>query len=160
MEYLQLTKKLLEHYKLLGEKAMEQVNVEELFWQYNEESNSIASLVTHIYGNIQSRWTDFLTTDGEKPWRQRDEEFVNNITDRNDLMTKWEDGWSLLFHTLDTLQEEDLKREVYIRDESHSVMEAINRAVAHYCYHIGQIVYVAKIICDNKWHTLSIPRKK
>lgn len=160
MDFLQLTIKLLEQYKSLGEKAMEQLNDDDLFWQYNEESNSIATLVKHIYGNIQSRWTDFLTTDGEKPWRQRDEEFINNSTDRTDLMAKWENGWILLFQTLNTLQEKDLKREVYIRDESHSVMEAINIAVAHYCYHIGQIVYVAKIIRDDKWHALSIPRKK
>ena len=160
MEYLQLTKKLLEHYKSLGEKAMEQLNDEALFWQYNEESNSVATLVKHIYGNIQSRWTDFLTTDGEKPWRQRDEEFVNLLVDRTVLMSKWEDGWSFLFNTLDSLCEDDLTREVYIRSESHTVMEAINRAMAHYIYHIGQIVYVAKIICDDQWHTLSIPRKK
>ena len=115
-------------------------------------------IVKHLWGNMLSRWTDFLTSDGEKQWRQRDAEFENNIATREELLSKWNEGWDCLFKTLDSLTTEDLDKEIYIRNEGHSVVEAINRQLAHYPYHIGQIVFIGKMVCDNNWTSLSIPR--
>lgn len=157
-DYLNSVKKQFEYYKMLGEKTFEQLSDEQLFEQYNEDSNSIAIIVKHLQGNMLSRWTDFLTTDGEKEWRQRDEEFENDIADRKDLLKKWNDGWACLFHALNSLTETDLDKEVFIRNQGHSVVEAINRQLAHYPYHIGQIVFIGKMFCTKKWMSLSIPR--
>lgn len=158
--YLESAKKQFEYYKSLGEKTFAQLNDEQLFWQYNPESNSVATIVKHLWGNMLSRWTDFLTTDGEKEWRQRDAEFENEITSRSEMMDKWNEGWKCFFSALDGLSENDLTKEVFIRKEKHSVVEAINRQLAHYPYHIGQIVYIGKMMCNEKWNSLSIPRKR
>ena len=157
-DYLESTIKQFEYYKLLGEKAMEQLPKEKLFWQYNEESNSIATIVKHLSGNMLSRWTDLLTTDGEKEWRNRDAEFENDIQSREELLTIWNDGWQCLLNSLRQLTADDLEKIVYIRNQGHTVMEAINRQLAHYPYHIGQIVYLAKMISGTGWKSLSIPK--
>ncbi|MDT0644814.1 DUF1572 domain-containing protein [Zunongwangia sp. F363] len=158
--YLTSAVKQFEYYKMLGEKAMAQLPDDALFWQYNGESNSIAVIVKHLAGNMLSRFTDFLTADGEKGWRNRDAEFVNNFTNREELLNYWNKGWECLFTTLANLQEEQLEDLVYIRNEGHTIVEALNRQLAHYPYHIGQIIYIAKMVRDDKWESLSIPRNK
>lgn len=158
--YLNSVKKQFEYYKMLGEKAMEQLEEEQLFWQYNDESNSIAVIVNHITGNMLSRFTDFLTTDGEKPWRNRDAEFNNPFSSKEELMNRWKQGWECIIQVLEQLTEADLERVVYIRNDGHSVVEAINRQLAHYPYHIGQMVFIAKMIKNDQWQTLSIARNK
>ncbi len=145
---------------MLGEKAMEQLQEEQLFWQYNEESNSIVVLVNHITGNMLSRFTDFLTTDGEKSWRNRDAEFTNQFSSKEELMNRWNEGWECLLKTLEQLSDTDLERVVYIRNDGHTVVEAINRQLAHYPYHIGQMVFIAKMLKNEDWQTLSIARNK
>jgi len=156
--YLNSVKKQFEYYKLLGEKTFAQVADEKLFWKYNEESNSIAAIVKHLWGNMLSRWTDFLTTDGEKEWRKRDAEFENDITTRKELIDKWNEGWNCFFNALNTLADDDLQKEIYIRNEGHTLLEAINRQLAHYPYHVGQIVFIGKMVADNNWASLSIPK--
>ena len=146
-------------YKSLGEKAIAQIEDEKLFWQYNNDSNSIANIVKHLSGNMISRWTDFLTTDGEKEWRNRDGEFENDIKTRAEVIAIWDKGWDRLFKTLSELNPEDLEKIIYIRNEAHTVMEAINRQLAHYPYHVGQIVYIAKMAKNSDWESLSIPKK-
>ena len=158
--YLESIKKQFEYYKMLGNKTIEQLPENKLFWQYNDESNSISIIVKHLSGNMLSRWTDFLTSDGEKEWRQRDAEFENDITTRSELLEKWNEGWNCIFHAIKPLSENDLSKEIFIRNQGHSVTEAINRQLAHYPYHIGQIVFVAKMIANEKWESLSIPRNK
>jgi hypothetical protein len=145
---------------MLGEKAMEQLTEEQLFWQYNEESNSIAILVNHIAGNMLSRFTDFLTTDGEKGWRNRDSEFTNSFLNKTEMMNYWNKGWECLLTTLEQLSEKDLEKIIYIRNDGHTVVEAINRQLAHYPYHIGQMVFIAKMLKNEAWNTLSIARNK
>lgn len=157
-DYLNSVKKQFEYYKLLGEKTFAQLSDEQLFEQYNEECNSISTLVKHLWGNMLSRWTDFLTTDGEKEWRKRDTEFENDIADRTELLAKWNEGWTCLFEALNSLSENDLTKEVFIRNQGHSVVEAINRQLAHYSYHIGQIVFIGKMSLNDKWTSLSIPK--
>jgi len=157
-DYLGSIKKQLEYYKMLGEKAMAQIPEEKLCWQYNPESNSIASIVTHLWGNMLSRWTNFLTTDGEKEWRNRDVEFDNDLQSKEELMAKWNDGWKCLFNAIEPLTTSDLDKEIFIRNMGHSVLEGINRQLAHYAYHIGQMVFIAKMICDDQWKSLSIPK--
>ncbi len=158
--YLNSVKKQFEYYKMLGEKAMEQLEENQLFWQYNDESNSIAVIINHITGNMLSRFTDFLTTDGEKPWRNRDAEFNNPFNSKEELMNRWKQGWECLIQVLEQLTEADMERVVYIRNDGHSVVEAINRQLAHYPYHIGQMVFIAKMIKNDQWQTLSIARNK
>ncbi|KGO80798.1 hypothetical protein Q763_09690 [Flavobacterium beibuense F44-8] len=158
--YLESIKKQFLYYKMLGEKAMEQLTEEQLFWQYNEESNSIAILVNHIAGNMLSRFTDFLTTDGEKGWRNRDSEFTNSFLNKTEMMNYWNKGWECLLTTLEQLSEKDLEKIVYIRNDGHTVVEAINRQLAHYPYHIGQMVFIAKMLKNEAWNTLSIARNK
>ncbi|MBS1587626.1 MAG: DUF1572 domain-containing protein [Bacteroidetes bacterium] len=158
LNYLGSAKRQFLYYKQLGEGAMVQVQDDDLFRQLNEESNSIATIVKHMRGNMLSRWTDFLTTDGEKPWRQRDGEFENDWNSRELLMAKWEEGWKCLFDALDSLTDADLSKIIYIRNEGHTVLEAINRQLAHYPYHVGQIVYLAKMFRNEGWKSLSIPR--
>lgn len=149
-------------YKKLAEKAIAQASDEELFLTLDEEANSIAHIVKHISGNMISRWTDFLTTDGEKPDRERDMEFVitPEMKDREVLMQQWERGWRCLFDALEPLRPEDFDRSVLIRGEAHSVIEAVNRQLTHYAYHIGQIVFLAKHFRSAGWQSLSIPRNK
>jgi hypothetical protein len=157
-DYLDSVKKQFEYYKMLGEKTFSQLTDEQLFWQYNTESNSIGTIVKHLHGNMLSRWTDFLTTDGEKEWRNRDEEFDNDIKTRTELLEKWTEGWACLFNALNSVAEQDLQKEIYIRNQGHTITEAINRQLAHYPYHIGQIVFIGKMVCDENWVSLSIPR--
>ncbi|MFD2035294.1 DUF1572 domain-containing protein [Belliella marina] len=159
-DYLESVKKQFEYYKMLGEKIFAQLSDEQLFLQLNEESNSISTIVKHLSGNMLSRWTDFLTTDGEKEWRKRDGEFENDIKTRTELVSKWNEGWTCLFDTIKSLTENDLTKKVYIRNERHSVVDAINRQLAHYPYHIGQIVFIGKILLNDKWESLSIPKGK
>lgn len=158
--YLGSIKKQFLYYKMLGEKAMEQLQEEQLFWQYSEESNSIAILVNHIAGNMLSRFTDFLTTDGEKPWRNRDAEFTNPFQNKAELIAHWNKGWDCLMNVLNQLTEADLEKLIYIRNDGHTVTEAINRQLAHYPYHIGQMVFIAKMQKNEDWQTLSIARNK
>lgn len=156
--YLDSVQKQFEFYKMLGEKTMLQLKEEQFFWQYNENSNSIGTIVKHLWGNMLSRWTNFLTTDGEKEFRDRDAEFENDIQSRAELMEKWEEGWTCLFNAIKDLKPEDLDKIVYIRNQGHTVTEAINRQLAHYPYHIGQIVFIGKMLTDKEWNSLSIPR--
>jgi len=164
---LQLTTSLLEdsltlfrYYKKLAEGAMAQVTDEELVRVLDGEMNSIAQIVKHMTGNMRSRWTDFLNTDGEKPDRNRDSEFVSPPPTRAELMAMWEAGWNCVWTALEPLTEADLARTVAIRGEPHSVMQAINRQLAHYPYHCGQIVMLAKHFRGEKWKSLSVPKNK
>lgn len=158
--YLNSVKKQFEYYKTLGEKTFEQIPEEKLFWQLNNESNSISMIVKHLNGNMLSRWTNFLTLDGEKEWRKRDEEFNNDIKTKTELLSKWDEGWNCLFEAINPLTKNDLDKKIYIRNMGHSVTEAINRQLAHYSYHIGQIVFIGKVIKNEKWNSLSIPKGK
>lgn len=159
-EYLRVSKVIFERYKNLGDKTFEQLTDEDLHFRTDEDSNSIAILVQHISGNLISRFTDFLTTDGEKPNRERDSEFEELALSKTKLLKRWENAWALFFSTLNTITENDLTKIVTIRDEPHSVIEAFERAAAHYAYHVGQIVMIAKQIKKSEWNTLSIPKKK
>jgi hypothetical protein len=158
--YLESTGKQFRYYKSIGEKAIAQLEPEQLFTAPNEDSNSVAVIVQHLHGNMLSRWTDFLISDGEKPWRKRDEEFENILKDKDALMNAWNEGWKRLFDTLDALKPEDLSKIVYIRNEGCMIIDAINRQLAHYPYHVGQIVYVAKMLKKTSWDSLSIPKNK
>jgi hypothetical protein len=157
--YLKSTIRQFEYYKMLGDKTFAQLSDTALFWQHNEDSNSLATVVKHLSGNMRSRWTDFLTSDGEKEWRHREAEFDNDLQTREEVLRRWEEGWKVLLDTLHALKEEDLEKIVYIRNEGHTVLEAINRQLSHYPYHIGQIVYIGKL-CAEHWESLSIPRGK
>ena len=151
---------VLRQYKAMAERAMEQVTDEQLIATLDPESNSIATIVKHITGNMRSRWRDFLTSDGEKPDRDRDSEFDRPPATRVELMRIWEEGWQCMFSAIEPLTEADLARTVTIRGEPHSVMQAINRAIAHLASHIGQIVLLAKHYQSSQWKTLSIPRRR
>ena len=146
--------------KETAEKALDQLTEDKLFWVPNEESNSIAVIIKHMSGNMVSRWTDFLATDGEKPDRNCDQEFVEDIQSKEKVMELWELGWNTFFTALKSLKGDQLLKTIYIRNEPHSVIEAIERQMYHYSYHIGQIVYAAKILKADNWSTLTIPRKK
>lgn len=158
--YLEDAIRSFRSYKRLAERALEQVNDDEFFIQIDEESNSLALIVKHIAGNQRSRWRDFLTSDGEKPDRHRDTEFELIEDTRESLMAFWEAGWRTLFEALEGLTPEDLERTVTIRGEPHTVVEAINRQLTHYPYHIGQIVFLAKHLRASEWKTLSVPRNR
>ncbi len=158
--YLEDAVALFQYYKKLCEHAMEQVSDEELFAVLDEEANSIGVIVKHMAGNMRSRWTDFLTTDGEKPDRNRDSEFEDPPPTREALLAVWEDGWTRLFLALEPLTDADLGRAVTIRGEPHSVMQAVNRQLVHYACHIGQIMFLAKHFAGGRWQSLSIPRKR
>jgi hypothetical protein len=151
---------LLHFYKRLGDRAMAQTSDEALFASLDKESNSIAIIVKHLAGNMRSRWTDFLTSDGEKPDRDRDSEFEAPPKTREELLELWESGWRLAFDALAPLTDSDLSRTAFIRGEAHSVMQTIHRQVSHYAYHIGQIVYLAKHFAGPDWNALTIPRRK
>jgi hypothetical protein len=150
--------KLFTYYKSLGEKTFDQIPDKKLFWHYNEQSNSIAIIVKHLSGNMLSRWTDFLSSDGEKQWRRRDDEFENDLNTKEDLLMVWNKGWECLFDALNSLSEKDLNKTVYIRNMGQPVSEAINRQLAHYAYHVGQIVFIGKMIKNEAWQSLSIPK--
>ena len=158
--YLESIIKQFRYYKKLGEQAMDQLLPEQLFTTFNPDSNSIALIVKHLHGNMLSRWTDFLSTDGEKPWRNRDSEFELVGTDEKEVRQQWHAGWDCLFTTLQELPPAGLMKIIYIRNEGNTVIEAINRQLAHYSYHVGQIVYAAKILKQTTWTSLSIPRNK
>jgi hypothetical protein len=158
--YLEDSLTLFRFYRGLGEKAMAQVTDEQLVQVLDREMNSIALIVKHMAGNMRSRWTDFLTTDGEKPDRNRDSEFIDPPADRAAVMAMWEEGWRCVFSALEPLTDADLQRTVTIRGEAHSVMQAINRQIAHYAYHCGQIVLLAKHFRGDQWQSLSIPRNR
>ena len=158
--YIRDSLSLFRYYKSLAERAMEQVTDEQLFVTLDHESNSIAIIVKHMAGNMRSRWTDFLTSDGEKPNRDRDSEFVDPPATRNDLLAAWEEGWNRLFTAIEPLTDADLTRTITIRGEAHSVMQAINRQLAHYPHHVGQIVLLAKHFAGGHWQSLSVPRNQ
>src|SRR5580658_3037534 len=158
--YMEDSITIFRYYKKLAERAMEQVSDDQLFAVLDEESNSIAVIMKHMAGNMRSRWTDFLTSDGEKPGRDRDAEFCDPPPTRAALLELWEEGWQRILGTLESLSDADLGRTITIRSEAHSVMQAINRQVAHYSYHCGQIVFLAKHLGHDRWRTLSVPRRQ
>jgi hypothetical protein len=157
-DYIGSVKFQFNQYKKLAEKAMEQVPDEKINWQFNPETNSIATIVKHLSGNMLSRFTDFFTSDGEKEWRDRDGEFENELLTRAELLARWNKGWDCFSEVLNTLRPDDLSKTILIRNEKHTAMEAINRQLTHYAYHIGQIIFIAKMVCDNNWKSLTIPR--
>ena len=157
-EFLQSTVKRLNYYKELGDKTFAQLTDSDLHFQPNAENNSIAINIQHIAGNMLSRWTDLLTTDGEKEWRNRDAEFEEQNLSRQQLIDLWEKGWVCCLNSLASLTEDDLLKTIYIRNEGLQVVDAINRQLAHYPYHVGQIIYIARIIKNKSWQSLSIPK--
>jgi len=158
--YLAVARAALASQKSLAERAIAQVTDEQLHWQPGPESNSIATVMKHLAGNMLSRWQDILTTDGEKPTRKRDEEFIDEDLSRAELVALWERGWKRVFETLDTLSEGDLMRTITTRGKPHTLLEGIQGHVSHYGYHVGQIVYVARHLAGDNWKTLSIPKKR
>ena len=156
--YLESVRKQFKFYKNLGDQTFRQLTDEELFWTYNSESNSVAIIVKHLWGNMLSRWTDFLNSDGEKEWRNRDGEFKADIQDRAELLEKWESGWACLFAALDSVNPENFDQLIYIRNMGHTIPEAINRQLGHYAYHVGQIVFLGKMMRGSDWQSLSIPK--
>lgn len=150
--------KRFQYYKELGDKTLDQVSEEELHWIPSSESNSIALIIQHLYGNMKSRWTNFLTEDGEKPWRNRDQEFEPQTWTKTQALDFWNQGWACLLDTLAGLKKEDLQKTIYIRTEPLLVYDAILRQLAHYPYHVGQIVYVGRMIRNEQWKSLSIPK--
>ncbi len=157
-DYLNSVIKRFAYYRELGRRAIGQLEPQALFWRYNDASNSIAVIVGHLHGNMLSRWTNFLSEDGEKPWRNRDAEFEETIRSPEELLARWNEGWDCLMAALTQLTPADLKKRVTIRHEPHSVVEAINRQLTHYAYHVGQIVLIAKMIKGDAWRNLSIAR--
>ena len=158
--YLDSVRKQFLYYKALGEKTFDQLEPEQLFVSLNENTNSIAVIVKHLSGNMLSRWTDFLNSDGEKEWRNRDDEFEATIDSKEVLLAFWNKGWDCFLTTLNDLKPEQLSQIIYIRNEGHTVVEAINRQLAHYSYHIGQIVFYGKLLKTSEWNSLSIPKNK
>ena len=156
--FIQQTTALYSYYRGLGQKAFDQVTDEALFRKFSDEGNSIANIVKHMWGNMRSRWTDFLTSDGEKSWRHRDTEFEDTLHTRQDVLDKWNEGWDLVLSVLEGLTEEDRSRTITIRGERHTVEQAILRQLAHYAYHVGQIVFIARNVQDADWQSLSIPK--
>ncbi len=157
-DFIEIAKQQFKTYKGLGEKVMAQTEETNLFLQAHQDSNSIAIVVQHLWGNMLSRWTDFLTTDGEKEWRKREEEFEPILQTRAAVLAHWEEGWECLFNALDGLNETDLTRVIYIRGEAHSVKEAIARQLTHYAYHVGQIVFISRMLNTTNFQSLSIPK--
>lgn len=158
--YLESSIKQFEYYKSLGDKTFEELTFKELKREFEEDSNSISIIVKHISGNMLSRWTNFLTEDGEKKWRQRDEEFIDSFQSKEEFLTAWSKGWDCLFNAIKPLKTEDLERIIYIRNGGHTVVEAINRQMMHYAYHVGQIVFLGKLTKGKNWQSLSIPKGK
>ena len=158
--YLKSVLKEFRDYKNLAEKTFVQLEEKDFHFQPNNECNSIATIIQHMHGNMLSRWTNFLTEDGEKEWRKRDNEFEVHSFDKNQLLQLWEEGWQLVFSTIEPLREDDLIKIIYIRNKPHSVIAAINRQLTHYASHVGQIILLGKIIKSSEWQTLSIPRNQ
>lgn len=156
--YLPSIIKQFEYYKMLGDKTFDQLSDAQVAWKANEESNSIANIVRHLWGNMLSRWTDLLTSDGEKDWRDREGEFTVDNASREETLGQWNEGWACLFDALRPLTEADLEKVIYIRNQGHTVTEAINRQLAHYASHVGQIVFIGKLLRGSAWESLSIPR--
>ncbi|HEY2720798.1 MAG TPA: DUF1572 family protein [Chitinophagaceae bacterium] len=156
--YLVTVIKRLKYYKELGEKTFAQLEDNDFHWQPSSESNSIAVIIQHVAGNMISRWTNFLAEDGEKDWRNRDGEFEIHAQSKQELIEVWNKGWDCFLSTLDSLSESDLLKIIYIRKESMTAIDAINRQLAHYPYHIGQIVYIGRMIKNEDWKNLSIPK--
>ena len=152
--------KRFQYYKNIGDQALAQLSEEQFFWQYNQESNSVAIIIKHVAGNMLSRWTNFLTEDGEKDWRNRDQEFKNTFKTKDEVLEYWEKGWRCLFEALNQITDENINATIYIRGEAHSVLDAVFRQLAHYPYHVGQIIYIGKMMKDQDWQTLSIARNK
>ena len=158
--YLSSARKQFRYYKVLGDRTFAQLEEADLFWQFNEESNSVAVIVRHLWGNMLSRWTDFLTTDGEKEGRNRDAEFELSIQSKQELLDKWEEGWQCVFTALDSINADNFSTVVYIRNMGHTIPEAVNRQMAHYAYHVGQIIFIGKMRKGAEWKSLSIPKGK
>jgi len=158
--FLESITKRFKEYKTLGEKTFDQLNDEEMHFQPNEESNSIAVIIQHLHGNMLSRWTNFLSEDGEKEWRKRDDEFELHQFTKQQLIDKWNEGWKVFLDTLESLTTNDLSKTIIIRSQPLNVVDAINRQMAHYSYHVGQIVYLGRWIRQNEWKSLSIPKNK
>jgi hypothetical protein len=156
--FLSSSIKQFEYYKSLGDKTFMQLTNDDIHTTFKEHTNSISIIVKHLVGNMLSRWTNFLTEDGEKEWRHRDTEFEDTFTSKNELITSWNKGWDCLFEALSPLETEDLERIIYIRNQGHSITEAINRQLAHYAYHVGQIVFLGTLIKGKHWTSLSIPK--
>jgi hypothetical protein len=159
-EFLQSTLKRFREYRSLGEKTMAQLSDADLNWQPNPDSNSIAIIIQHLSGNMLSRWTNFLSEDGEKDWRQRDAEFEPQALNREELLLQWEKGWTVLLETLESLSESQLSQTVTIRAQPLTVVDAIHRQLAHYSYHVGQIVFIGKWLLGDRWNSLTIPKNK
>ena len=157
-EYLKVVQERFTSVKSLGEKTISQLSEDDIHWSSNEASNSVAVIVKHVSGNMVSRWSDFLTTDGEKTNRNRDQEFEDELISKQELITIWEKGWNALFEALNELSDQDLLKKIYIRGERHTVLDAIERQMAHYAYHIGQIVFIGKQLKGDAWESLSIPK--
>lgn len=157
LDYLESCKKQFIYYKMLGEKSISMIDDQDLFWTPDEKSNSVAVLIQHLAGNMLSRWTDFLSSDGEKTWRNRDKEFELYLNDRNEAIKLWNEGWDCLFMALDEINEHNIDTTIYIRNKGHSIPEAINRQLCHYSYHIGQIVFTCRLRAKG-WKSLSIPK--
>jgi hypothetical protein len=158
--YIENAKKQFLYYKTIGEKAMQQIDENQLFVTLNENTNSIATIVKHLSGNMISRWTHFFTTDGEKENRNRDSEFEETITSKIELFQIWNKGWECFFNVLNSIKPEQLTTIIYIRNEGQTVLESINRQLAHYPYHVGQIVFYAKMLKNKNWESLSIPKNQ
>ena len=158
MSYLISARKQFAYYRQLGDMTFMQLSEPDFHFQHHEASNSIAIIVKHMHGNMLSRWTNFLTEDGEKTWRKREAEFDNDLPDKAAIIKAWNEGWDCLYAALDPLGEEDMQRIIYIRNQGHTIMEAINRQLCHYSYHVGQIVFLGRILVGEQWHSLSIPR--
>ncbi|OJE46602.1 hypothetical protein BAQ49_06060 [Bacillus proteolyticus] len=141
-----------------GERVLSQLSYEHIMWSSHEETNSIAIIIKHLHGNMRSRWTDFLTSDGEKTDRNRDDEFEVDYNSKQEALAAWQEGWEYVFEALDNLTPEQVSQKVYIRGEEHTVMQAIQRQISHYALHIGQIIYIGKMLKENEWECLSIPR--
>jgi hypothetical protein len=156
--FLESVIKRFKEYKALGEKTFAQLNDDELLFQPNAESNSIAIIIQHLSGNMISRWTNFLTEDGEKTWRKRDDEFETHALSKEELMKQWNEGWTVFLNSLESLKEDDLSKSITIRSQQLNVVDAINRQLAHYSYHVGQIVYLGRWIRAGEWTSLSIPK--
>ncbi|CAL1519592.1 DUF1572 family protein [Chitinophaga sp. MM2321] len=156
--YLNSIQQRFRTYLQLGTKTIERLDAAQLHWQPEGQPNSIALIIKHLHGNMLSRWTDFLTTDGEKPNRHRDQEFEEDDATKETLLQQWQEGWDCLLNTISNLRDADLEKTVYIRSEPHTVIDAINRQLAHVPYHVGQIVYIGKMILKENWESLSIPK--
>ena len=158
--YINSAVKQFEYYKALGTHIISQLSETELHWHYNTESNSVAVIINHLSGNMKSRWTDFLTTDGEKEWRNRDVEFEPVSSSKAALLHKWEDGWACLFKALQLVNNANFNSAIFIRNQRHTIPEAINRQMMHYAYHVGQMVFLGKMMKGKSWQSLSIEKGK